>query len=509
MFELKKTALIGLAISSLALSGCLSGGGGGGDDDAPPKDTRVREQQKRIDAGFFEVDETSLPFAALTATPPSSNTGGTYANSSRWHGILNGAGYRVEVPENWNGMLVMYAHGFRTLNPERLYVENPPMRQYLLDNGYAWAASSYSTNFYDVRAGIEDTNALALAFNDIAQENGRPLATPDKHYITGVSMGGHVTAAAVEKETLETANNVVNYDGAAPMCGVVGDTELFNFFAGYTISLLAFTADSAANVPFPIAPDDVNDELTVARTTLWDNFFVNQGADGLTTQGDLFYEAIKNISGGERPIYREAFGDFQFLLQSFAGSDGSVDGVLLDSVIDTRGLTYRYQTEVGEPLTTEEINFNSIIVKAEPVAGANALRSDGLRWIPKVNGEFDVPVVTAHTTGDLFVPFSMEQIYRERAINRGNDGLLVQRAIRSPGHCEFTQAEFDATLDAMLQWEQGGLKPGGDDDDILAPETVADANFGCTYTINGPVARQSDPLIRSKLPPCVPTQQNP
>ena len=68
MFELKKTALIGLAISSLALSGCLSGGGGGGDDDAP---AQVREQQKRIDANFFKpVQETSADFTALRDEAP-------------------------------------------------------------------------------------------------------------------------------------------------------------------------------------------------------------------------------------------------------------------------------------------------------------------------------------------------------------------------------------------------------------------------------------------------------
>ena len=189
MFELKKTALIGLAISSLALSGCLSGGGGGGDDDAP---AQVREQQKRIDANFFKpVQETSADFTALRDEAP-------YNTTDRWVGVLNGAAYRVEVPENWNGYLVMYAHGFRGEGSD-LTVDNAPMREYLLDNGYAWAASSYSTNYYDVRAGVEDTNALALAFTDIAAQNGRTLTAPEKYYITGVSMGGHVAAAAVER----------------------------------------------------------------------------------------------------------------------------------------------------------------------------------------------------------------------------------------------------------------------------------------------------------------------
>jgi len=491
MFEFKKTALIGLAISSLALTGCLSSGGG--DDDEEP--ARVREQQKRIDAKFFKpVQETTADFTVLRDEAP-------YNTTDRWVGVLNGAAYRVEVPENWNGNLVMYAHGFRGQGSD-LTVDNAPMREYLLDNGYAWAASSYSTNYYDVRAGVEDTNALALAFNDIAAENGRTLATPTKYYITGVSMGGHITAAAIEKETKETANNVVNYAAAAPMCGVVGDVELFNYFAGYTISMAKH-----AGVPiddFPLTADQAASKLATARSVLWSDFANDKSADGLTADGELLYETLKNLSGGERPIYREAFGEWQLLLQSFAGSDGTVDGILLDSVVDTNGLTYRYETEMGEPLTTDEINFNSMIVKAEPVPGANDLRDDGLRWVPTVKGDFDVPVVSVHTTGDLFVPFIMEQMYRQRAIENGNDDLLVQRAVRSPGHCEFTAAEVTATFDAMIQWEQNGIKPGGDDDDILDPAKVADDDFGCTYTINGPVNRPSNYLIRDDLPACTP-----
>jgi hypothetical protein len=35
------------------------------------------------------------------------------ATTSRWAGVLDGAAYQIEVPANWNGKLVMYAHGFR------------------------------------------------------------------------------------------------------------------------------------------------------------------------------------------------------------------------------------------------------------------------------------------------------------------------------------------------------------------------------------------------------------
>src|SRR6266446_5683527 len=62
-------------------------------------------------------------------------------STMRSWGVHNGAGYRIEVPDNWNGDLVLYAHGFRGIGLE-LTVSNPRIRQYLVTNGYAWAASS-------------------------------------------------------------------------------------------------------------------------------------------------------------------------------------------------------------------------------------------------------------------------------------------------------------------------------------------------------------------------------
>ena len=101
-----------------------------------------------------------------------------------------------------------------------------------------------SKNYYDVRAGVEDTNALANAFVSIAGKNSRTLATPTKTYITGHSMGGHITGAAIEDEAAATAINKVKYAGAVPMCGVMGDTELFNQFAAMQV-----TAQALAGVP--------------------------------------------------------------------------------------------------------------------------------------------------------------------------------------------------------------------------------------------------------------------
>lgn len=487
MHGIRKTAYMGLVVGVVALGGCLGGSGGSSSKPLSPSPSEpLTEQQQRIRDGFFVVQTEQLPFDALNAT---------HANSSRWHGVLGGAGYRVEVPENWNGMLVMYAHGYRGDGPE-LTVDSPPMREYLLDNGYAWAASSYSSNFYDVRTGVEDTNALALAFNDIAADNGRPLEEPTRYYITGVSMGGHVAGAAIERETQQTANHFVPYAGAAPMCGVMGDTELFDFFTAYSLSLYAFAGTPADR--FPLDPAEVAEKLQIARDTLWVDYGTNPSATGLTPAGLPFFNTLQNLSGGPRPIYPLSFGLFHGLLQGLAGDDGTITGVLNESVVDTTQITYRFETFPGEPLSSAERDFNNSIVQAVGVPGANGLREDGLRLIPKVNGDLyaDIPVVTIHTLGDLFVPIRMQQVYRQRMEANGWGSNLVQRAVRAPGHCDFSNAEFAATLDAMLQWEQNGIKPAGDD--LLTPALMADPDFGCTYTVNGP----PQTVTRALMPAC-------
>ena len=56
------------------------------------------------------------------------------ATTSRWAGVLGGAGYRVEVPANWSGVLVMYAHGYRGEGSE-LTVSNPSIRRHLSNQG--------------------------------------------------------------------------------------------------------------------------------------------------------------------------------------------------------------------------------------------------------------------------------------------------------------------------------------------------------------------------------------
>ena len=448
---------------------------GGSDDASAPEETRAHDARV-----FTAANPTATTFNAMAAA---AGDVVVMSSTSRWAGVLGGAAYRVEVPANWNGKLVMYAHGFAG-NGAALNVQLPAIRRYLIQNGYAWAASSYSKNYYDVRAGVEDTNALALEFTKIAAANSRPLATPTKYFITGVSMGGHITAAAIEDEAAATAVNKVKYNGAVPMCGVLGDTELFNQFAAMQV-----TAQALAGVPaYPT--DKFIDINALVTSALFSSFTTTPAFPTPsiipTAAGVKYLSVLQNITGGTRPMFDQgvAFGQsFPSAYGTFIADPntpyGSITGILNKNVIDTTGLTY---TITGDAAGSTALNASA--QKITPAADANRLRTDGLRWVPKANGEFKIPVVSIHTLGDLFVPFSMEQVYQKRVAAKGNSAFLVQRAIRGISHCDFTIAEQTTAFDDMLKWEGGGAKPAGDD--VVTAATVAAPTYGCTFTKNTP-----------------------
>ncbi|MCH7935439.1 MAG: alpha/beta hydrolase, partial [Gemmatimonadetes bacterium] len=391
-----------------------------------------------------------------------------FAGATAYYGIHQGlqgeAGYRIEVPDVWNGVLVMYTHGYRGEGTE-LRVSSLPsgVRAHLITNGFAWAASSYSANYYDVRAGVEDTNRLALAF---AALTGR--ASPTKYYIIGFSMGGHITGAAVERETLTTALYRVGYAAALPMCGVMADNELGNYFHAYTIA-----ASELAGIPvqsFPIL--DWDTRLPAIKQALWVDYDVDAGS--MTPQGEKLRYALMHLSGGPRPTFLEGFGRYQDLLLERGSRDGTWIGILGGVATNTTGIVYQLDEDLAQ--STEEAAFNNSVFRVQgDFLTNNPLRPDGVRAMPLIEGRFDVPVISMHTLENR-VPFRMQQIYAERAAANGSDSWLVQRVIRSTTHCGFTTDEMVSAFDALVSWEVNGVVPAGDD--VLDPLLVADPRYG-------------------------------
>ena len=381
--------------------------------------------------------------------------------TNRYFGIENGAAYRIEVPPGWNGKLVLYAHGFRGTG-NILVVSNPATREYLVTHGFAWAASSYSQNFYEVRQGVIDTHAL----NGIFER--RTGHSPSSTYVTGHSMGGHITGVLIEQFPND-------YVGAMPMCGVMGDVELFDYFLDYNL-----VAQDRAGIQ-AVFPPQAN-----YLTAVVPKIKVGLGGPAfpatMNQQGRELRSVIEQRTGGVRPAFDAAFAfwgaDFFFGLFG----DGTLNGVASGNVATNVGTVYRFGPGDDEDLTPAEEALNDSVLRVPPDPVARFFHgADGMANIPPIHGTFQIPVLTIHTVGDLFVPFSMEQIYARRAHRNHRARLLVQRAIRDVRHCGFAPQEEAASFADLVNWVEGGHRPAGDA--VLEPETVANPQFGCQFTL--------------------------
>ena len=388
----------------------------------------------------YFIDESTLPFPALPGT-----------STTRLFGVHNGAGYRIEVPDDWNGDLVLYAHGFRG-NGLELTIDNPRIRGLLVAQGFAWAASSYSKNGYDVKQGVKDTHALTALFNGL-------VGPPRRTYLTGHSMGGHITAVAIEQSPNA-------YDGALPMCGVMGDSELFDYFLDFQL-----VAQALAGIPavYPHPPDYATTIVPAAAAVLGAPYpFV------LTPPGLQLRAIVEQRSGGVRPGFASAFavwGNFLFGL-AVNGTLGVAPGNVAGNV-DTV-----YQMDGDPALTADEQALNNLVLRvSEDPQGRHP---NGLANIPVVQGAPPVPTLSLHTLGDLFVPFSMQQIYRRRVEANGASHHLVQRVYRDLGHCGFALQEEEEAFSALVDWVETEAAPGGDD--VLTPSVVAAPEYGCSFT---------------------------
>jgi pimeloyl-ACP methyl ester carboxylesterase len=366
------------------------------------------------------VDEAALPFTALP-------------DATAYYGIHKAAGYRIEVPNNWNGELVMFAHGHRG-DGLALIVDNPTIREHLIATGFAWAASSFASNGYDPEQGAKDTYALARLFD-------RRVRKPKRTYMFGGSMGGHVTAVAIERWPRA-------FDGALPICGNMGDNELFDYF---------------------------QDAYLVGETLIGHTPQLPQPADWPTNGLPL----LRTSLGPQYPVVRPIFEQSWTGPPSFPGGELILSGL---TVPGAENLFTVYQFDDDPALSSEEEAFNDQIVRVAP--DRRYRTRHGLMWgsgsSPRIRGRINIPVLSLHTLGDLFVPFSMEQVYARRVAMHGKSGLLVQRAIRDMNHCGFTIEEQTRAFDDLVKWVKYGVRPAGDD--VLDPAVVAAPNYGCRFT---------------------------
>jgi dienelactone hydrolase len=361
-------------------------------------------------------------------------------------GKYDGGIYKIEIPDNWNGEFVLYAHGFVSnagTNGSALRVGNSPIREHLIKEGYAWAASSYRCNGYVPGQGLLDTMALTDLFTKA--NGGR---APQRIFLTGTSMGGHVTLLGMHE--FPTA-----FAGGLAMCPA--GPELFDFFAA--------TAGAAEVITGVQATLDTM-QADVAKM----NEILGKAPD-YTAKGRQLASVEIQISGGPRPFAMEGLASGG----RFAGNinPGALAGSTTPSSRAVMTTQFNYGIDEGLGITAETLNKNARR-KALDAEVRNPMGPyDEL--VP-FDGKLERPTLTMHGTGDLFVPIFLEQSLKKAVVAAGKDSLLTQRVYRIAGHCGFSQAEMIKAFDDLTTWVHKGTKPAGD-------EVYGDlSNAGMTFT---------------------------
>jgi pimeloyl-ACP methyl ester carboxylesterase len=424
MTKMRVTMLAGLAVAALIVAAC---GGGKTASNAPASTSTTSASDGWQPAAQLPVTPVALSFKTVDPKLDALPGARTIVGENQ------GATYNIEVPDAWNGEVVFFAHGFRGNGPD-LVVQAPPIREYLIQHGYAWAASSFTKNGYDPGAGARDTYALRDVFT-------QRVGTPKRSYIYGQSMGGHVVAFSLEQYPTV-------YDGALSECGVVAGHEILDYFISW-----AALASYFGGADLFASSTDASKLIGVLRNDLPK---VLGPPARPSDKGKAFADAIEQLTGGPRPFFREGFLvnyvlNFGLLLQAVAQPQVS------NAVAENQHA--RYTIDEGFGVTSDQLNREVSRIAANPAYRDRAVYPE----FADLTGKIQRPFLTIHGTGDLFVPISLEQSYRRIVDAAGAGDLLVQRAVRRAGHCTFTQEERIAAFEDLVKWVEQKQKPAGDD----------------------------------------------
>ncbi|MDQ1058758.1 pimeloyl-ACP methyl ester carboxylesterase [Arthrobacter globiformis] len=394
--------------------------------------------------------DASTPAPAPTtasAAPPTAATGT----------LADGAAWRAEVPANWNGKLVLFAHGFRPGPANPAWDTGfTPTASALVARGYAVASSSYATAGWALGTAAQDQLDTLAAFEQRFGKANRVIAV-------GRSMGGLVTSMMAEIPDS-------GIDGAVSTCGLVGGGVSLNNYQldaayaaaelllpGQDIRLAGFTtpAESAETIAAlkaalqqATASADGRARLALVAALLntpteLDGVDANNPEALAAAQAKLVLETLPTVIERRHTIVNAAGGD-----------SGWTTGVDYAKVLQSSA----QRQLVGHMYATAGLNLNRDL--STLTANADIEPSNqGLRWMLRTStptGELQVPLLATHTTVDLLAPVEYQEEYAETVRQAGRNSLFRQAFVNRAGHCNFTVAENIAAIEAMDQRLQTG-----------------------------------------------------
>ena len=428
------------------------------------------------------INRTTLLTAFITlmflSVPSAQATVHTYTGT-----FPDGATYIIQVPDNWNGTLVLYSHGYVEpggANPAT-DVGDPITGNYLLSNGYALGGSSYATTGWAIQQALPDQIEVLNTFRNLVGKPSRTIAW-------GHSLGGIITAGLVQRYPHR-------FDAAMPMCGVVaGSVGTWNAALDSAFVFYTLLAQGSGVQLVDITNPSKN--LINAEIALGDAQNTAQGQARIALSAALadvpgWFDPLSPEPDRRDYVDREANQyswlsevDFPFAFDFRAELEGRAGG----NVSWNTGVNYRKKLEASVDYDEVKglyraaglsLNDDLQMLQEATRIDVNGPSLEYLKRNLIFNGDIKIPVLTLHTKGDGLVGVEEESAYKNVVDEAGKAEFLRQLFVHRAGHCEFTPAETVVAFEALISRLDSGKWPD------LWPKPLNDAAnaLGSDYNV--------------------------
>ena len=332
-----------------------------------------------------------------------------------------GAQYVIDKPASWNGMLIVWAHGYIAPDDPIQVPNLGALGQFFLSQGFALAASSFSENGYAVAEGSRQTHQLAMLFSDL-------VAEPDRRFLVGVSLG-----SIISLKILETLSHT--YDGALLVSTLGGgsDDEV-RYLADVWVLFDKFFPDASLPPLFGERPGPFPQAQLVGLITDPDNAQRFQLFLAFARERSLpFASGPEAVQATLTALGFAWIGALDFL-------DRTHGHVLVDN-----SETVYTAPGVPQPIVDD---VNATVDRFTSTLDAEAY----LRKYYEPDGDPQIPVITLHDERDPLVPIFHEDLYRI-LVQLHDPGLLRQYSVDAFGHVSPTlQGQIPSRFLELVTW---------------------------------------------------------
>lgn len=392
-------------------------------------------------------------------------TAGAAADGDRLShtGAIDGTAFRVEVPENWNGTLLLYSHGY--IPPEFDFggiplSHRPDSERWLLEHGYALAGSEYEGRVgFALKEAIRDQVAVLDWF---AQNVGEPKRT----YGNGFSMGGGIAVRLAERYPHR-------FDGVLATGASLDEQHVLNrqLDIAYAVQQLLLTPAERAEAQLVEQADPMR-SVALLQQGVQRALTSKQGRAKLAMAGALGNVAPWYSAHDPKPTTLEAkiraqasWTEFAYLvgfggsgradIERRAGGNPSfnigVDYAKEFARSAERGLAVRAYRAAGIDPRTDL----ATLAKAPRIAPDPRAVAYMYRWAVGF-GTLRDPLVTLHNTGDGGAPADEVRWYTDRLKRAGKADLARQLWVDRGFHGAFSAADEIVALRTLFHRDATG-----------------------------------------------------